>query len=131
MLFLFFFRRALFFDLYTPEQVNLLPGYPNNSTGTYLLAFYIEQPLGLFIGNVSVLPRETLLEIVLKHKSALEKALGTNITGVELFLKLTTTSATSLPTIEEKSNDSWKWIVIGVCVGVVVIIVVIMIVFCW
>ena len=90
----------------------------------------MQQPLGLFIGNISVLPRSTLLDIVVMFKSELESAIRTNISGVEFLLKPTTTSPTEKPVEEDKSDD-WKWIAIGVSVGVVVIILIIITVFWW
>jgi len=123
-------RRAVFFDLYTADQVHLLPGYPKNSSGTLLVAFYVQQPLGLFIGNISVLPRSTLVVIVTTYKSALENATGTIIKGVAFFIVPTTPlTTTSTETPVEEDSDDWKWIVIGVCVGVVVIVLIIVIVF--
>ncbi|KAJ7376162.1 hypothetical protein OS493_036541 [Desmophyllum pertusum] len=109
-------------ELYTADQVHLLPGYPSNSSGSLQVAFYVQQPLGLFIGNISVLPRNTLATIVTSHKSVLETAIGANISGVETLFKPTTptTLATAVP-VDPSSND-WKWIAIGVVVGVVVII---------
>ena len=127
-----FNRRAVFFDLYTADQVHLLPGYPKNSSGTLLVAFYVQQPLGLFIGNISVLPRSTLVVIVTTYKSALENATGTIIKGVAFFIVPTTPlTTTSTETPVEEDSDDWKWIVIGVCVGVVVIVLIIVIVFWW
>ena len=95
------------------------------------MAFYVQQPLGLFIGNVSVLPRGTLVAIVIAYKPQLEAAIGANISDVEAILKPTT--STVLPTagtVEPSSND-WKWIVIGVSVGVVVIIVAVIVIVVW
>jgi len=114
-------RRALFHDLYTADQVHLLPGYPSNATGSRLVAFYVQQPLGEFIGNVSVLPSNTLLDIILLYKPEIESAIGANISSVKALFIPTTTSPTKKP-VEPNSNDNWKWIVIGVSVGVVVII---------
>jgi len=122
-------RRSPFFDLYNADQVHLLPGYPSNASGFLQVAFYVQQPLGLFIGNISVLPRSTLVDIVITHKSALETAIGANISDIEVIFKpaTSTTSPTAVPV--EPSSDVWKWAVIGVCVGVVVIILIIVIVF--
>jgi len=115
-------------DLYTADQVHLLPGYPSNASGSLQVAFYVQQPLGLFIANISVLPRSTLAEIVKTHKSALELAIGANISDVEVLFKpaTPTTSPTARP--DEPSNV-WKWAAIGVSIGVVVIILIISIVF--
>ena len=124
-------RRSPFTKLYTADQVHLLPGYPSNASGSLQVAFYVQQPLGLFIGNISVLPRSTLAEIVVTHKSALETAIGANISDVKVLFKPSTptTSPTAGPV--EPSSNGWKWIVIGVVVGVVVIILIVLIVFWW
>ena len=129
---IFIIRRSPFTELYTADQVHLLPGYPRNASGSLQVAFYVQQPLGLFIGNISVLPRSTLADIVIIHKSALETAIGANIFDVEVLFELPTpTTSPTSPTAGpvEPSSNNWKWIVIGVVVGVVVIILIILIVF--
>ena len=126
---LFIIRRSPFLDLYTTDQVHLLPGYPTNASGPVQVAFYVQQPLGLFIGNVSVLPSNTVLDIVVLYKSELESAIRANITDLEALFTLPT-----LPTLEQSetsTSDLWKWLAkIGVSVGVVVIILVTG-VLCW
>ena len=122
-------RRSPFTELYTTDQVHLLPGYPSNASGSLQVAFYVQQPLGLFIGNISVLPRSTLADIVITHKSALESAIGANISNVEVLFKpaTPTTSPTAGP--DGQSSNAWKWAaVIGFCVGVVVFFLIILIV---
>ena len=91
----------------------------------------MQQPLGLFIGNVSVLPRNTLANIVITYKSALETVIGANISDVRVLFKPATpiTSPTAGPA--EPSSNIWKWIAIGVGVGVVVVILILLIVFLW
>ena len=86
-------------ELYTHEQVHLLPGYPKNESGSLQVAFYVQQPRGLFIGNISVLPRSILAEIVTTHKSDLETAIDANILDVEVLFKpaTPTTSLTEGP----------------------------------
>ena len=128
---LFFIRRSPLSELYTADQVHLLPGYPSNSSGSLQVAFYVQQPLGLFIGNVSVLPRDTLLHIAMTHKSVLETAIEANISDIEAFFKPTT--PTTSPTVGpvEPSSDDRKWIAIVIGAGVVFIILVIFIVFWW
>jgi len=121
-------RRSPFTDLYTTDQVHLLPGYPSNASGSLQVAFYVQQPLGLFIGNISVLPRSTLEEIVKTHKSALELAIGANISDVEVLFKPATPTTSPTAGLDEPSNV-WKWAAIGVGVGVVVFILIISIVF--
>jgi len=122
-------RRSSVFDLYNADQVHLLPDYPRNASGSLQVAFYVQQPPGLSIGNISVLPRSTLVNIVITHEPAFEIAICANISNVEALLKpaTPTTSPTAAPA--EQSSDVWKWAVIGVCVGVVVIILIIVIVF--
>ncbi|XP_078363782.1 uncharacterized protein LOC144648000, partial [Oculina patagonica] len=123
-------RPSTFSELYTTDQVQLLPGYPSNASGSLQVAFYVQQPLGLFIGNFSVLPRDTLGDIVTTHKSVLETAIGANISDIEAFFEPTMAPTTSKKagTVEPSSKD-WKWIAIGVSIGVVVIIIIIAIVF--
>ena len=131
LIYLFIIRRALFTDLYTADQVHLLPSYPSNASDSLLVAFYVQQPLGLFIGNDSVLPGTTLLNIVILYKPELEGAIGANISDVKaLFTAPTTASPTQKP-VEPSSSENWKWIAIGVSVGVVVLILFISIVVWW
>ncbi|XP_068679238.1 mucin-like protein isoform X1 [Montipora foliosa] len=94
-------RREATFDLYEPDQVHLLPGYPSNVSGSLQVAFYVQQPAGLFIGNTSVLPSNTLLQIVESFKSDLENAIGENITSV----KATFAATTQLPTTQVQEFD--------------------------
>ena len=126
-------RRALF-DLYTADQVHLLPGYPRNASGSLQVAFYVQQPRGLFIGNASILPGETLVNIVKTYKSEMETAIGANISRVEAFIQslLTpTTTPTTLPTKVPDSNDTTKGIAIGVGItgGVVLICSILLVIF--
>ena len=127
----FSIRRSPFSELYTADQVHLLPGYPSNSTGSLQVTFYVQQPLELFIGNVSVLPHGALIHLVTTHKSVLEAAIGAKISDIEAFFKPTPpTTAPNAGPVEPNSND-WKWIAIGIGAGVVVIILISMIVFWW
>ena len=118
-------RRSLF-DLYIADQVHLLPGYPSNVSGFLQVAFYVQQPPGLFIGNISVLPRTTLADIVRFYKPELELAIGANISDVEVLIKPATSTPSPTVVADEPSNV-WKWTAIGVSVGVVVIIFIILI----
>lgn len=127
---LLFTRRALVLDFYTADQTHLVPGYPINTSGSFLVAFYVLQPLGLFLGNTSVLPGSTLLRIVVTYKSELETAIGAIISGVELLLKPTEASSTKKP-VEEESSNKWKWIAIGVGAGVFTIVLILVICFWW
>ena len=121
------FRRALDFELYIADYVHLLPGYPSNGSVSRAVAFYVQQPPGLFIGNNSVLPSNTLVDIVALYKSELEGAIGATISSVKaLFTPTgTTTTTTTRKPIEESENNNWKWIVIGVIVGILFIILII------
>ena len=120
------FRRALDFELYIADYVHLLPGYPSNGSVSRAVAFYVQQPPGLFIGNNSVLPSNTLVDIVALYKSELEGAIGATISSVKaLFTPTGTTTTTTRNPIEESENNNWKWIVIGVIVGIFFIILII------
>ena len=121
-------RNSPFLDLYTADQVHLLPGYPRNASGSLQVVFYVQQPLGLFIEDKAVLPHDTLINIVKTQKSALERAIGANISDVESWSK-PTESPTAGPA--EPSSNNWKWIGIGIGVGVVVIALVVVFVFWW
>ena len=117
-------------ELYTADQVHLLPGYPRNASGSLQVAFYVQQPPGEFIGNISVLPRITLVEIITAHKSDLETAIGANISDVEFFFK-PATPTTPVRVGQLESSSIGKWAAIGVFVAVVIIILIILIVFRW
>jgi len=119
-------RISPFLDLYTADQVHLLPGYPSNASDSLQIVFYVQQPLGLFIGDAAVLPRDILVHIVKTNKSALETAIGANISDVEAWSK-PTESPTAGPA--EPSSNDWKWIAIGIGAGVVVIILIVILVF--
>ena len=129
--YLLIFRRALDFELYVADYVHLLPGYPSNGSVSRAVAFYVQQPPGLFTGNNSVLPSKTLVDIVVLYKSELEDAIGATISSVKALFTptgTTTTTTTTRKPIEESENNNWKWIVIGVSVGVVAIILIVVIV---
>ena len=119
------FRRALDFELYNADYVHLLPGYPSNGSVSRAVAFYVQQPPGLFIGNNSVLPSDTLVDIIVLYKSELEGAIGATISSVKALFTPTGTTTTTRKPIEESENDNWKWIVIGVIVGIFFIILII------
>ena len=125
------FRRALDFELYVADYVHLLPGYPSNGSVPLAVAFYVQQPPGLFIGNNSILPSNTLVDIIVLYKSQLEGAIGANISSVKALFTPTGTTTTTITTtttrkpIEESENNNWKWIVIGVIVGIFLIILII------
>ena len=124
------FRRTVDFELYVADYVHLLPGYPSNGSVSRAVAFYVQQPPGLFTGNNSVLPSNTLVDIVVLYKSELEGAIGANISSIKaLFTPTGTTTTTTRKPIEESENNNWKWIVIGVIVGILFIILVIAFVF--
>ena len=114
-------------DLYLSLRVHLLPGYPRNASGTLLVAFYVQQPVGLFIGNQSVLPSSALVEIIQLYERQIEAAIGANITGVEALFKPTSTP-TELPVAPTSSSDDTVWIIIGVLGGLVLLLLIILIV---
>ena len=119
------FRRALDFELYVADYVHLLPGYPSNGSVPLAVAFYVQQPPGLFIGNNSILPSNTLVDIIGLYKSELEGAIGATISSVKALFTPTGTTTTTRKPIEESENNNWKWIVIGVIVGIFFIILII------
>ena len=119
------FRRALDFELYIADYVHLLPGYPSNGSVSRAVAFYVQQPRGLFIGNNSILPSNTLVDITVLYKSELEGAIGATISSVKALFTPTGTTTTTRKPIEESENNNWKWIVIGVIVGIFFIILII------
>ncbi|CAH3044997.1 unnamed protein product [Porites lobata] len=114
-------------DLYLSLRVHLLPGYPRNVSGTLLVAFYVQQPVGLFIGNQSVLPSSALVEIIQLYERQIEAAIGANITGVEALFKPTSTP-TELPVAPTSSSDDTVWIIIGGLGGLVLLLLIILIV---
>ena len=132
---MFVFRRALDFELYIADYVHLLPGYPSNGSVSRAVAFYVQQPPGLFIGNNSVLPSNALVDITVLYKSELEGVIGANISSIKALFTpngtttTTTTTTTTRKPIEESENNNWKWIVIGVIVGILFFILVIAFVF--
>ena len=122
------FRRALDFELYIADYVHLLPGYPSNESVPLAVAFYVQQPPGLFIGNNSILPSNTLVDIIVLYKLELEGAIGATFSSIKALFTpngTTTTTTTTRKPIEESENNNWKWIVIGVIVGIFFIILII------
>ena len=91
----------------------------------------MQQPLGLSIGNISVLSQKTLLNIVITYKAVLGSVIGANISDIQASVMPTTPSSPTKGPTEHQSSDDWKWIAIGVSAGVFVIIVVIVIAYCW
>ncbi|XP_074618589.1 uncharacterized protein LOC141877470 isoform X2 [Acropora palmata] len=124
-------RRAHPNHLYTAEHVHLLPGYPSNASGSLKLqiAVYVQQPQGMFLTNVSVLPSKTLLTIILQHKSELGASIGAIILDAEVLFKPTTSPPTSSQTEDTDSGYS-GWLLIAACLGAVVILVVIILAIC-
>ena len=121
-------RCALLFDLYTADQVNLLPGYPSNASGSLQVAFYVLQPLGLFIGNTPVLPRDTLVDIVKTHESEIEATIGANISRVETLFQSPSTPATKQTTTRIPDKEAYKWIAVGGGIGIFVAILVLLVI---
>ena len=115
---------------------------------TLKVAFYILLPS--FLQSSGIIPAVALEQVVNNVKSDLESALGFPISDIKLTYVSTTvtvppapTNATNVTTSEqpqttgsastvsttEKTDDDWKWIVIGVVVGVVVIVIIILVVY--
>lgn len=110
-------RRSPLFDLYTADQVHLLPGYPINSSNSLRAAFYVKQPVGLFIGNLSVLPRDVLVFILKFYKPQIETAIDANISDIQNLFE--SSPLTEYPTMGPL-EPGWKWTVIGIGVGLFV-----------
>lgn len=112
------------------------------------LAFYILLPS--FLESSGIIPAAVLAQVVNDVKSDLETVLGYTISEIKLTHEPTTTTAPPAPTnatnvttseqpqttgpastvtTTEKTDDDWKWIVIGVVVGVVVIVIIILVVY--
>ena len=111
------------------------------------VAFYILLPT--FLQSSGVIPAAALEQVVNDAKSDLQTALGFIISEIKLTHVATTVTATPVPTnatnvtisqqpqtvsattvtTTEKTDDDWKWIVIGVVVGVVVIVIIIVVVY--
>ncbi|XP_058949574.2 mucin-like protein isoform X2 [Pocillopora verrucosa] len=121
-------RRPLFFDLYTTDQIHLLPDYPTNSSGLLYVAFYVQQPVGQYVSNASALPHRILVQIIVIHKGEIEAAIGANISGVVAWFK--PGESTSSPTVRTAEPDpiTWKWIAISAIGGGVVLVIVVIIV---
>ena len=66
---------------------------------------------------------------MIANKSDIEKAIEANISGIEALFKPTTTTESPTAGPAEPADDSWKWIVIGVVIGVVVIILIGLLIF--
>ena len=129
--------------------MNLLPGFPIEENGGLRVAFYILLPSGFTGGGV--IPVDALLQAVNSSKSELEAVLGVKIAEIKKGLEptdtptyttsnattvtLSPTSSGSVPStgpsvastgpteIGEEANDDWKYIVVGVVVGVVIIVI--------
>ena len=112
------------------------------------VAFYILLPS--FFQSSGIIPAAALEQVVKDVKSDLQAVLGFNISEIKLTHVPTTATAAPVPTnatnvttsaepqtttpattvtTTEKTNDDWKWIVIGVVVGVVVIVIIILVVY--
>ena len=74
------------------------------------------------LANVPALPSNTLLTIILLHKSELGASIGAIILGAEVLYKPTTSPTTSPQTIDI------GLIVIGACAAAVVILVIIILI---
>ena len=121
----FFARLSLLFDLYTTDQIHLLPDYPTNSSGLLYVAFYVQQPVGHYVGNASSLSHRILVQIIVIHKSEIEAAIGANTSGIVAWFK--PGKPTSSPSEGNAKPAEWKWITIGASVGGVVIIVIVIV----
>ena len=114
---------------------------------TLRVVFYILLPS--FLQSSGIIPAAALAQVVNNAKSDLQAVLGYNISEIKLTHVATTVTAPPVPTnatnvttsdqpqttgpaatvtTTEKTDDDWKWIVIGVVVGVAVIVLIIVVV---
>ena len=135
-------------QIITADNVHLLPGFPVEENSALRVAFYILLPS--FLQSSGVIPAAALQQVVNDSKSDLETALGATISDIKLTHVATTVTAPPVPTnatnvttsaqpqtssqpatvtTTEKTDDDWKWIVIGVVVGLVVIVIIILVVY--
>lgn len=138
-------RRAL--NIFTADNVHLLPGFPVQDSSSLRVAFYILLP-SLVIPGGGVIPVDTLLQVVNISKSDLEAALGvtiaeikkapthspppsqaSNVTSKSSPASTSTTQTSIITTIGPETTDDWK-IIVGVVVGVLVIVIIGIIVVC-
>ena len=68
------------------------------------------------------------MAVLITYKPQIEAAIGANISDIETLFE--PSPPTEYPTVAplEPSSNSWKWIVIGVSVGLVLLIVVVIII---
>ena len=122
----YFPRRAI--KRFTVDQVKLLGGYPKHSGSSLLVSFFVNNPLA---STSNILPSEVLLHVVSKYRADIGAAFGKTIGSVEAVQKDTTETpppATTIESTKAPTDDTWKWILIGVLVGVFVTIVIVMII---
>ena len=116
-------------DLFTPEQVHLLPGYPEQNGSALLVRVYVQMPLGF---TVEVLPATALVQVVLYSQEGLESSINKTIGGVTIVhVTETTTLATAIPTEAGEKSETWKWVVIGVVVALVLVLTAAVFVVCY
>ena len=101
----------------------ILPGYPKVQTNPLrlLVSFYVLNP-----SDSSVLPVAVLYDAVSSNQKLIEAAVGTSLSVDNPTKTTASVPSTLVPT--EAPDDSWKWILTGVLVGVFVIILIIVIV---
>lgn len=138
-------RRRRSIAIITKDNVHLLPGFPVEEGNSLKIAFYIVLPS--FLKSIGVIPVNALATVINNTKSELEQVFGVPISEIKLVIvsttpspPTTTSNVTTVPpttttqpvtiTTTEKTSDDWKWIVIGVCVGVAVIVIIVVIVLC-
>ena len=66
-----------------------------------------------------------MVDIIVLYKSELEGAIGATFSSIKALFTPSGTTTTTRKPIEESENINWKWIVIGVIVGIFFIILII------
>lgn len=138
-----FFSHRRNTQIITADNVHLLPGFPVEESSALRVAFYILLPS--FLQSSGPIPAAALEQVVNNAKSDLQTVLGATISEIKLTHVATTVTASPVPTnatnvttsaqpqttsqpatvtTTEKTDDDWKWIVIGVVVGLVVIVII-------
>lgn len=115
-------RRAIF-ELYTEEQVHLLPGFPKQLEADLSIAFYVQKPVDV-ISDITVVPANVLVAIVQGNITQLQIILGNKEIGHVKPLHEDTVGPT------EPGNGSKIALGVGLGVAALVLIVVIVLLVC-
>ncbi|PFX32349.1 Mucin-4 [Stylophora pistillata] len=120
-------RRALDYVLFTPDQVHLLPGYPESTTDLFQIrvAIYVQFPPGVATDSPSALDKNILLTVIETSREQLEKALNVTVVSLTIaFLDSSTeSSSTETPKVNREEIPKLYFIIGGATAGVILIII--------